>query len=122
MWNSICNDSRIGIKKSLLGLRTTATYLPTNSEISIRVLELSPDDGKRVTSILNADNDSLEKAIGDFKPKKVDIGNYMLEVCASADGAFVAMQLFQFLQLSYEPITGLKFYEGANAKIISKIF
>ena len=29
MWNDICADARISISKSMLGLKTTATYIPT---------------------------------------------------------------------------------------------
>ena len=37
MWNTICTDARISISKSMLGLRTTATYIPSNSVIDVNL-------------------------------------------------------------------------------------
>ena len=39
MWNSICADARISISKSMFGLRTTATFSPTNSVIDANTFE-----------------------------------------------------------------------------------
>ena len=46
MWNDICADARIGISKSMLGLKTTAVYVPTQSVIDARTIEYTPQDGQ----------------------------------------------------------------------------
>ena len=121
MWNDICADSRIGISKSLFGLKTNVTYVPTQSAIEARTLEFSPEDGEHLKSIIESTNDNIAKAIGNFRPKEVPNGNYLLEVAKSQDAQFVALLLQQFVQLSYEPVTKTLILEGDEAKAISKM-
>ena len=122
MWNDICADARISISKSMLGLKTTATYVPTQSVINARTIEYTPQDGDRIRRILESSVNELAKAIGDFRPKEVPNGNYMLEVARSRDGQFVALLLQQFTRMSYEPVTKTLFFEGEAAKVISQLF
>lgn len=121
MWNDICADSRIGISKSLFGLKNNVTYVPTQSAIEARTLEFSPEDGEHLKSIIESTNDNIAKAIGNFRPKEVPNGNYLLEVAKSQDAQFVALLLQQFVQLSYEPVTKTLILEGDEAKAISKM-
>ena len=122
MWNTICADARISISKSLFGLRTTATYTPTNSVIDARSFEYSPADGERLKQLLDTPSDKMPAAIGDFRPKATVNGNYMAEVCASRDGAFLAVQLHQFTRMSYEPVTGVLIFDGDTAKVLCQLF
>lgn len=122
MWNDICADARISISKSMLGLKTTATYVPTQSVIDARTIEYTPQDGDQIRRILESPVNELAKAIGDFRPKEVPNGNYMLEVVRSRDGQFVALLLQQFTRMSYEPVTKTLFFEGEAAKVISQLF
>ena len=122
MWNDICKDSRVSISKSFLGLRTTATYVPTQSIIDALIFQYSPEEGRRLRDLLETPVEELEKAIGDFHPKDISNGNYLLEVCLSRDGQFVALMLKQFSQMNYEPITKVLVFEGDAAKTISKLF
>ena len=122
MWNDICADARISISKSMLRLKTTATYVPTQSVIDARTIEYTPQDGDRIRRILESSVNELAKAIGDFRPKEVPNGNYMLEVARSHDGQFVALLLQQFTRMSYEPVTKTLLFEGEAAKVISQLF
>jgi len=122
MCNSLCNDTRIGVVKSFFGFRTTTTYKPTNSIIGFKLLEMSQTDGARLKAILEAPKAMFAKTIVTFKPEKVTIGNYLLEMGMSADGEFAAAQLFQFVQLNYEPVTPFVTFEGEDAKAFGKLF
>ena len=122
MWKDVCADARISIKKSMLGLKTTAVYVPTQSIIDARTIEYSPQDGDRLRRILSTQKEDLAKAINGFRPKEVSNGNYKLEIIRSRDGQFIALLLLQFLQMSYEPVTSTLFFEGADAQIISQMF
>ncbi|MBQ8049970.1 MAG: hypothetical protein IJ197_00150 [Bacteroidaceae bacterium] len=122
MWESICTDARIGISKSLFGLRTTATYRPTNSVIDANALEYSPEDGQRIRRILELPREKRAAAIGDFHPRTADYGNYMAEVCASRDRAFLAVRLFQFQSLNYEAVTDVLIFEGEEANALARLF
>ena len=72
--------------------------------------------------ILSAPREELAQAIGDFRPKDVPNGNYVLEVARSRDGQFVALLLQQFAHMSYEPVTETLFFEGEEAKVVSSMF
>ena len=122
MWNTICTDAHVSVSKSLFGLRTTATYKPTNSVIEARTIELSREDGERLKNILIGSHKNLAEAIGNFHPEQVSYGNFMAEVCASRDSAFVAVLLLQFLQLSYEAVTDVLIFEGEDAQAVKQMF
>ena len=122
MWESICTDDRIDIKKSLFGLRTTATYKPTNSVIDANSLEYSSEDGGRIKRILELPREKRAAAISDFHPKRADYGNYLAEVCTSRDGAFLAVQLFQFQSLNYEVKTDVLVFEGEETATVARLF
>ncbi len=122
MWNTICADARVSISKSLFGLRTTATYTPSNSVIDAESFEYTPADGERLKRLLDTPPEKLASAIGDFRPKTAVNGNYMAEVCVSRDGAFLAVQLLQFAHLSYEPVTDVLIFEGETAHAVRQLF
>ena len=122
MWNSICDNSRISVKSSMFGLKTTAIYLPTHSTIKAETLEYSPETGDKLKRIIESPKDQLDKAIGLFRPQPTVNGNYMLEKLSSQDGQFVALQLLQFQQLSYEPVTEVLIFEGKDAEVVNKLF
>ena len=122
MWNTICYDSRISISKSMFGLRTTAIYQPTNSIIDARTVEYSPPDGESLKRILTSPRTNISSAIGNFHPQPVPNGNYMAELCMSRDGAFVVVQILQYQQLSYNPVTEVLIFEGDDAHKVKQLF
>ena len=122
MRDSICTDARISITKSMFGLRSTAIYRPTNSVIDAETFEYSPEDGKHIKSILEMPRERMADSIQGFHPTTVDYGNYLAEVGLSRDGAFMAVQLFQFVKLNYEPATEVLVFEGKEAATISNLF
>lgn len=122
MWNTICTDSRISISKSLFGLRTTATYIPTNSIIDAATAEYSPANGERIKRILTSQRKDFATAVAGFHPEKVVNGNYLAEYCISRDGTFLAVQLLQFAGLSYESATDVLIFEGDEARLAMQLF
>lgn len=103
-------------------LRTTAIYNPTNSVIDAKSFEYSPADGERLKRLLESPAEQLSERMGDFRPEATVNGNYMAEVCQSHDGAFLAVQLFQFISMSYEPVTEVLLFEGSAAGIVGQLF
>ena len=122
MWDDICNDSRVSIRKTMLGLKTTVIYQKTQSIIDAKTIEYTPQDGDRLLSILEAPMAKLVEAIGDFHPIPVPNGNYLTELCSSQDGEFVAIMLLQFQRMNYEPATPAIVFEGKEAQVVRKIF
>lgn len=122
LWHTICTDARIFISKSLFGLITIATYTKTNSQLAAFNYEYSHDDGEKLKMILESPREHLYSKIGDFHPKKTVNGNYMIEVCASRDGEFVALLIKQFIYMSYEPVSDVLIFEGNEAQVVNRLF
>ena len=122
MWENICNDSRIGVSQSLFGLRAKAVYLPTGSELKAGTMGFSASDGMKLKQILLSLHEGRKCSLDGFKPKPVPNGNYKVEVCYSDDDAFLAIQLFQFSRLSYEPVTDILFFEEDDARYARVLF
>lgn len=122
MWNTICKDLRIDISKSMFGLKTKVIYKKSGSPIKARTIEYSPIDGEKLKLILNTPAEQMTKVIGDYRPKPIVNGNYMIEICMSVDKQFIALQLFQFNRMNYEPIMDILTLEGKEAETIGEIF
>ena len=121
MWNDICADARIGISSQFFGLKTTVTYLPTQSVIDAQTYEFNPQDGERLLRILTSPQSELTSIIGNFRPQPTTNGNYLLEVARSRDGRFTALLLLQYQQLLYKPVTITFFYEGEEACLVNQM-
>lgn len=122
MWKDICTDNRIYISKSLCGLKTTATYVPTNSIIDTKTIGFSPTDGNRLREILYGSHEKRMEAIGNFHPIAIPNGHYLLEIARSRDGMFLVLLLNQFLRLNYEPVTHAFIFEGDEANLVWRLF
>ena len=121
MWDSIRKDNRIVTKSSWLGLRTTALFAPTQSVIEARKIEYTPGDGERLLRILTGKRDAMLQSLSEFSAQPTVNGNYMLELCRSRDGSFAALQLSQFRQMIYEPVTDLIVLDGIEAEAADSI-
>ena len=122
MWHTICSDARISIKKSWLGLSTTAIYNKTNSIIAANIFEYSPTDGEKLKTVLESPHEQLDSTFSDFHPNKTVNGNFMVEVCVSQDGEFVAVLMNQFIRLGYEPVSDVLIFEGKEAQTVLQLF
>lgn len=121
--SAVLNNDKIEIKKSLFGLKTTITYTPTGSPMHASKSECTSLTGSHLERILNADaqkRKDMVKAFGQFHSSPV--GQYMLEAVKSDDGEFAMLRLYRFQDLHYNPVTGVKIFEGDDAKIINQIF
>lgn len=120
MSKELAYDTRISIKKSLLGLSTKAIYAPTESKLIATKKEYTAEDGARIERAMKASADKRAQQIAAVgKPQPATLGNYLLEECHSADGSFAAMQLFQYSQMSYQPVTNVCCFEGDDAKTVA---
>ena len=110
--------SHIEIKKSLFS--TKAIYTPTQSLVKAIILEYTPTEGGRVARLLDMPLDKMAADIQEKgKPVAVANGNYRLELCLSDDHQFCALQLFQFGDFRYNPISEPRFYKGKDVEAIA---
>ena len=121
MAKTVCSDARLEVRKSFLGLCKTYVYRPTQSVVEARQIEYSAETGVRWEQILEHSGASWPKVLEGFNPVPAPNGSYLMEACISRDGQFVALQLFQYQQLGFEPATDVFFFEGETAQALALI-
>lgn len=115
----LAKDNRISINKSLFGLCRNVTYQPTQSKIKSRKIEFTQEDGSKLERTMKAGGNDCALLFSKLgKLHETTLGNYLLEECHSLDCEFIAMRLSQFSQMSYQPVTDICIYEGADAKAV----
>ena len=123
MAQEVFSHQHINVKKGFLGLSTTVTYQPTQSRISARQLEFSPIDGQKIQAVLGLTGDKLAEQVKETgRLSTVSNGNYRLDLAMSDDRKFAALQLFQFKQLGYEPVSRVFMLEGMDAESVLTLF
>lgn len=118
---AICADARIGVQKKFMGLSTSTVYKATSSPLKGYRKEYSPTDGERILAV-------LRRPISALKPQELEglaetpMGHYLLEMCLSVDKNFIALQLYRFVNLHFEPASELMIYEGGEAHTMASLF
>lgn len=117
----IVKDSRIYIKTALFGLFKKYYYASTNSKIKGIKMEFSPSDGIKIEHALSNKEKAVSLIYEIGKLNTTPLGNYLLEIGLSEDKQFIAIMLFQFKMLNYEPVSDVCIFEGDEAKKIAEI-
>lgn len=112
----------IEVKKSFFGLSTKLIYKPTNSVVKVKENEYTAEDGKKLANILATEPENIEEAIQKFPISSIGIGNVKLEACISDDNQFAAVQLLNFKDFDYKPVSEVKVYTGKAAAAFAKLF
>ncbi len=118
----LVKDQRVNKQKSFFGLSTTWTYAPTGSKLKPFKFEYSPEGGKAVEQAINASEDKRVDLLAKLHVDHVSMGNYMLEAVRSDDGQFVAMRLYQYQSLRFQPVSPLCLLEGDDAAKLAPRF
>ncbi len=113
---------KVTVKKGFLGMSIKLIYNPTNSVIKIKENEYSAEDGRKLSDILCENPENVEAAIAKFPVSAIGMGNVKLQACISEDHQFAAVQLLQFKDFGYKPITEVHIYEGKAAEAFAKLF
>lgn len=123
MADAVFSKGCVSVEKSFFGLKENLSYLPTNSKIDVLQHEFTPENGRKIENILSTNASSLENAVKTVgKVPTTMVGNMRLDICVSRDRRFAALQLFRFGTGDYQPVTGVCFYEGHEAELVTSIF
>ena len=123
MAEAISNHSDVIVGKTCFGLCEKAVYVPTGSKLKIEVYEFTQDNGERLAKLLTGPMSQIEKEVArGSKVRSTPIGNVRGEVCKSADGNFLAIQLFRFADFHYHPLTTFLTFKGKEAEMVGKVF
>lgn len=117
----VASHPNIYIKKSFLGFKTRVFYQPTYSEVDSVRKYFTMSSGSDICDFLRC----CAKGECSHLPEHLSIeyndnGNYCLEMCSARDGQFVALQMFKYINLEYQPVCDIIIYEGNEAKNLKK--
>ena len=117
MAEAIAQDSRISIKKTLFGQK--ATYIATGSAVKAYKHEYSAENGEVIKQLLKCPSEQVEAFVSETpRPSLTGVGPLLLEICASCDKQFAALQAFTYYDLSYHPIQDIRVFEGKAAESV----
>lgn len=122
MSSDLVKDQRVNMQKTLFGLSTKWIYTPTGSKLKPFKFEYSPEGGKAVLQAINASDDKRADLLAQLHVDHVSMGNYMLEAVCSYDCQFVALRLYQYQNLRFQPASPLCVLEGDDAAKLAARF
>lgn len=116
MASALFEKECIKVEKAFFGLKTNVTYTPTNSPMVGLCLDYDPMVGQKVKLLVGAPIGEMEKLVAkEGCPCTCANGNFRLSLCYSKDRSFVALQLAQYSNFVYKPVSEIRFIEGAEA-------
>ena len=121
MAETILSNGNIQVKKGFFGLTTSYTYAPTGSKMKAEQMGFDVSNGELVRKMLNGD---LEYVKSELKknglPTTAGNANTELNIFYAEDHQFVAMQVEQYKDFTYRPVTDVIIGNGDDAKEILK--
>lgn len=122
MAGTIAANPKIEVKKRLFGLFNRVIYKPTRSSVVARRFEYSAEEGEQLKRLLDLQGEALEQRLKVQKQMHhVDLGSVELQTCYSLDHRFAALQLMNYRNLCYEPITAVRIFEGRDAELMIRL-
>lgn len=120
MLAALSADSRVNIKKSFFS--TKAIHVPSGNAMQVVVNEYDANGAATIETILKAKDDRIEAEIQRVgAPKTAPIGCLRLEIVATPDHQFVALQAFRYADLRYKPVSDFRVFEGALAEAVAQL-
>lgn len=123
MAKTVSSHAHISTQKTFFGLLTKAYYIPTGSTIRSYENYFRPELHDDLTALFTLKEEQMSHFISRLKGvKSVPNGNLRLDLCVSDDRQFVAIQLYQFQNFLYRPISEIRYFEGPLAEQVQDLF
>lgn len=89
-------------------------YVPTGSVAKERSIFFDLKHLDQLANLINTGNFSVDSDV-----KSAASGNIRMDVILTADKKFAAVQLFQFVPYSYQPVTTVQYFTGDRAEAVA---
>lgn len=120
MADAVAKHEHINIKKSFFGLKETVVNNQTGSEVEVKQIEYTSDAGKQLEKLLKAEKvKDILASIGTIEQRPMS--NVRLDICVSKDRQFLALQLFNYYDLMFHPVTEPRIFEGQEAELVALV-
>jgi len=121
MAEELLSHQNIRVVSTMLGLSKKLVYIPTGATINVKQYNSQPDAVAHLQRVIESEGKGLAAAVKSCHVKSEPIGNIELDACVSTDRQFVALQLQQYSDYTYHPISKVAIYEGEQAQFVSTI-
>ena len=118
----LLSRSDVSLKKGFLGFGTKLMYSPTDSPLKGEYYEFKGGIELQLMKVVKGDIAELKEMPDHFLKDNVStLGNLRLDVVSSDDKKFIAVQLFNYDQYIYNPISDVKVFTDAEAQEIARM-
>ena len=117
----LLSHNELRVVSTMMGLSKKLVYTPTGAAVNVKKFNYNPEAVAHLQRIIDSDGKGLAQAVKACHAEQVAIGNVELDACISTDKQFAALQLLQFSDYSYHPISKVAFYEGDQAQLVTSI-
>lgn len=117
----LLSHQNLRVVSSMMGLSKKLVYITTGATVRATKYNYNADAVPQLERIIESDGKGLAAAIKSCRASSVEIGNIELDACVSADKQFVALQLLQFSDYTYHPISKVAVFEGEQAALVASI-
>jgi len=121
MAQELLSHNNLKVVSSMFGLTKKLLYTVTGSPVKVVRNNYNPEAVSHLMRVIESDSHGLSAAVKACRVTKMEVGNIELDACVSQDKRFVAMQLLQFGDYMYRPISKVAFFEGDDAELVSQI-
>lgn len=121
MAQELLSHKNLRVVSTMLGLSKKLVYITTGAAVRVKKYNFNTEAIPHLERVIESDEKGLASAVKSCRVTNVEIGNVELDACVSADMRFVALQLLQFSDYSYHPVTRVAFFEGDNAQLVASI-
>lgn len=121
MSQELLSHPSLRVVSSMMGLSKQLQYVTTGSPVKVMKLNYNGEAISHLQRVIDAEGKELGAAVKACRVRSMEIGNVELDACVSADKQFVALQLLQFSDYLYHPISKVAFYEGEQAQLVASI-
>jgi hypothetical protein len=122
MKDTLLGLSDIAIKKAFLGLSTDIIFKNTESPLKGYELYYSSKELGALNSLIDGSPEKLdvEYIKGKLAAFK-ESGSILLDVCMSKDKKFIGIQILQYSDFQYKPLSKSRFFENDEAAHIEEL-
>ena len=121
MAQELLSHNNLQVVSSLFGLSRKLVYAPTGATVNVKKINYDNDAVAHLQRVIDSDGKGLNADVKACRIHKQEIGNIELDACISTDKQFVALQMLQFIDYTYQPISKTTFYEGEQAQLVATI-
>ncbi|GEM_PF-1630852 len=122
MKDTLLGLSDIAIKKAFLGLGTNIIFKNTESPLKGYELYYSSKELGALNSLIDGSTEKLDAEYIKVKLSAFkESGSILLDVCMSKDKKFIGLQILQYSDFQYKPLSKSRFFENDEAAHIEEL-